>query len=151
MSQVRVLDFEELPFRSHEEMDALTPAEREGTTSRQIFDGVDGGLQLFEVEIAPNVRVDSHAHLADEIIVVTRGSIVLGSRKCEVGAAVLIPARTLYGFSGGPQGGRFLNFRATADNSYLTSPELLKLRRKARLDVIESGAALGGHAPDSRL
>jgi hypothetical protein len=55
-----------------------------------------------------------HSHTEDEIIFVTDGQIRLGSRMCGPGTALAIAANTLYAFTAGPTGLRFVNFRARA-------------------------------------
>ena len=54
-----------------------------------------------------------HGHTEDEIIYVTHGSIGLGRRSYGPGTALAIAAQTFYGFNAGPEGLRFINFRAT--------------------------------------
>ena len=53
-----------------------------------------------------------HSHSEDEIIFVTEGQIRLGAKLYGAGTALLIAADTLYGFTPGPEGLRFVNFRA---------------------------------------
>lgn len=53
-----------------------------------------------------------HSHSEDEIIFVTDGAIRLGGRLHGPGTALAIAADTLYGFTAGPEGLSFVNFRA---------------------------------------
>lgn len=53
-----------------------------------------------------------HSHSEDEIIFVTDGMIRLGGRLYGPGTALAIAADTLYGFTAGPEGLSFVNFRA---------------------------------------
>jgi hypothetical protein len=53
-----------------------------------------------------------HSHSEDEIIFVTDGAIRLGGRLYGPGTALAIAADTLYGFTAGPEGLSFVNFRA---------------------------------------
>ena len=53
-----------------------------------------------------------HSHTEDEIIFVIGGEIRLGSRIYGPGTALAIAADTLYGFTAGPLGLSFVNFRA---------------------------------------
>lgn len=53
-----------------------------------------------------------HSHSEDEIIFVTGGEIRLGQRLFGPGTALAIAAHTLYSFTAGPDGLRFVNFRA---------------------------------------
>ena len=55
-----------------------------------------------------------HSHTEDEIIFVTDGEIRLGTRIYGPGTALAIAANTFYGFTAGPAGLRFVNFRARA-------------------------------------
>lgn len=52
-----------------------------------------------------------HSHTEDEVIFVTAGQIRLGSRLCRPGTALAIAANTMYGFTAGPAGLGFINFR----------------------------------------
>jgi hypothetical protein len=53
-----------------------------------------------------------HSHTEHEIIFVTGGEIRLGSKLYGQGTALAIAANTLYGFTAGPLGLSFVNFRA---------------------------------------
>lgn len=53
-----------------------------------------------------------HSHSEDEIIVVLEGSMRLGNRLAGPGTALAVAADTLYAFTPGPEGLRFINFRA---------------------------------------
>jgi hypothetical protein len=53
-----------------------------------------------------------HAHTEDEIIFITGGTIGLGNRFFGPGTALAIHGDTFYGFSAGPDGLSFINFRA---------------------------------------
>jgi len=53
-----------------------------------------------------------HSHSEDEVIFVTDGHMRLGQRLLGRGTAIAIPAETLYSFGVGPEGLKFVNFRA---------------------------------------
>lgn len=53
-----------------------------------------------------------HSHSEDEIIFVTHGSMRLGTKLYGPGTALAIAADTMYSFTPGPEGLRFINFRA---------------------------------------
>ena len=106
----------------------LSEGER-NTATRMLFPGSDRELQLFEVEVQPDDRVEVHAHAHDEIIYVCEGELRFGRRVCGAGSAVYISAHTLYGFAAGPSGCHFLNFRAVADASYISREEHLQSLR----------------------
>ena len=67
-----------------------------------------GGMDLSAEQAARGV----HSHTEDEIIFVTDGEIRLGSKLYGPGTALAIAADTLYGFTAGPLGLSFVNFRA---------------------------------------
>lgn len=53
-----------------------------------------------------------HAHSEAEVIFIADGAIRLGQRLYPAGTAIAIAADTLYAIGAGPQGMRFINFRA---------------------------------------
>lgn len=53
-----------------------------------------------------------HSHTEDEVIVVTAGEMRLGGRLYGPGTALAVAANTFYGFTVGPAGLKFINFRA---------------------------------------
>jgi hypothetical protein len=59
----------------------------------------------------PGFVVSPHFHTEDEVIVITRGEIVLGRRRFGRGAAISIPRDTVYAFKAGDEGLTFINFR----------------------------------------
>ena len=92
--------------------------------------GVSGGLHadsacetcavwLHENQFPPGMDLSAeqaergvHSHTEDEIIFVIGGEIRLGSKLYGTGTALAIAADTLYGFTAGPLGLSFVNFRA---------------------------------------
>lgn len=58
--------------------------------------------------------VDVHSHSEDELIFVTGGSIRLGNAIHGSGTALFVAADTNYGFSTGPDGLTFINFRPSS-------------------------------------
>lgn len=67
-----------------------------------------GAMELTAEQIARGV----HSHTEDEVIFVIGGEIRLGSNLYGPGTALAIAADTLYGFTAGPLGLSFVNFRA---------------------------------------
>lgn len=128
---VRVSD---LMAREDADSDARTRErlreEAERLEVRFLFKGGPDSLQLFETRCAPNTRIQNHAHDEPEVIYVTEGEIHFGTRVYPAGSAISIAGNTVYGFTAGPRGMSFLNFRARADFSYLT-PEDLAERKAA--------------------
>ena len=91
--------------------------------------GSDTDLQMFEVRVPPGFTVESHAHDEDEIIFVLEGEMVLGARVLGAGSSAMIPGKTLYGFSAGADGLRFLNFRARRDVTFHTREQFMAQRK----------------------
>jgi quercetin dioxygenase-like cupin family protein len=100
-----------------------------GGAARFFHPGDEGELQMFEVRLPPETKIESHAHNNDEIIYVLAGELKLGARTLLPGSSVYVSRETLYGFRSGREGLRFLNFRATKDLSFLTKKDLMALRR----------------------
>lgn len=85
-------------------------------------------LNFFQVEVEPNGVTAPHAHTAAEVIYVTRGELRLGAQVAVPGTAVYIDAETLYGFTAGPEGCTFLNFRGVPTVGFITKEELMAKR-----------------------
>lgn len=86
------------------------------------------GLQMFHIDMGPDSEVAPHAHTEDEIIYILTGAIHLGAQVLGPGDALFVGAHTLYGFTVGPEGCAFLNFRGTAKVGYLTKEQFLEQR-----------------------
>ena len=105
----------------------LTPAEVADTSIR-LHQGLPGKLQLFEIRLEPGLEISTHAYADDEIVAVVEGELHFGRRVCGAGASIFIPGNTLYGFRAGPDGCRYLNFRAQADSTYFTKDDIVEAR-----------------------
>ena len=72
----------------------------------------------------PGYRVGRHYHSEDEVIVVTGGVIQLGRVEYGRGAVIAVDADTRYGFTAGPDGMSFVNYRpASPTYSRADNPE----------------------------
>ena len=142
MGKVRIVTAEEQPFvRTNERpdrqdidySDPLGPSEAEinGSAMRSHHPGSEDEPQLFEVRIDPGVEVRTHAHGEDEIIAVVEGELQVGARVLRAGSSILVEGQTLYGFTAGPEGVRFLNFRPRADHNYWTKAAFMARRSEA--------------------
>lgn len=87
--------------------------------------------ELIAVKLPANFKVEAHAHVADEIVVVTEGEAIFGKQAFGVGSSVFIPRMTLYGFQAGPDGVTFLNFRPTKSPGTIRKEEFLAKRKAA--------------------
>ncbi len=74
--------------------------------------------QLVELRFHPGEVVELHSHDEAEIMYVLSGAMVLGNRTVGPGACIYIDGGVFYGFTAGPEGVHFLNFRAHIDNSF---------------------------------
>ena len=106
---------------------------------RVYFAGGLSNLQMFEAALEPNCGPEPHAHHEDEIVYVLEGEMRFGRRVLGPGDCAHIPAYTLYSFRAGPQGLRFLNFRARANGVFISKEELLALRKKGGPEAGQEG------------
>ena len=72
---------------------------------------------------------------------VTRGELRLGAQVAGPGTAVYVDAMTLYGFTAGPEGCTFLNFRGVPSVGYLTREEFLAGRAATPASAASASAA----------
>lgn len=80
--------------------------------------GTETDPQLVEVRFHPNEEVELHCHDEPEIMYVLSGSMKLGNRTVGPGTSIYIEGGVFYGFTAGPEGVHFLNFRSHIDNSF---------------------------------
>jgi hypothetical protein len=81
-------------------------------------------LWLHEADVfKPNEVTAPHYHTEDEVIFVTSGSMRLGNRLYGPGTALAVAANTIYGFSNGPEGLGFINFRGNASTTVFPGSE----------------------------
>jgi quercetin dioxygenase-like cupin family protein len=104
---------------------ARTEVGEDGAGARVYHPGGESELQAFEVRLGPNQGVDTHAHHLDEIMYVVAGSMHFGAHVLEPGSTAYIPAHTLYSFHAGPDGLRFVNFRAGSGAGHIPKDEFL--------------------------
>jgi hypothetical protein len=136
VERVRVVTAEQKPFlpardlRDGDGSGSYEPSSEEidGSSVRYHHPGSAEEPQLFEVRVDPYVVVKSHAHAEDEIIAVVEGELHLGAKICRVGSSIFVRGNTLYGFTAGPHGVRFLNFRPRMDNFYWTKAAVMARR-----------------------
>jgi hypothetical protein len=67
---------------------------------------------LHENQFSPGEVTAIHSHSADEVIVVKAGSAKLGNKLYGPGSVLAVAANAKYGFTAGPDGLSFLNYRA---------------------------------------
>ena len=133
MARIRIVASDDDAWRRTDELVApataavMSRAEREADV-RMLHTGADDGLQLFEARIAPNETIALHAHAEDEIIYVLDGELRMGRKRLGPGTSLFVAGNTLYGFSTGPAGVRFLNFRGRANTSFIPREAFLAAR-----------------------
>ena len=128
MAQLRFFESAVSPFIESKQDGELTDS-TSTVESRRHHSG-DGELNLFEVKLSAGHHALPHVHGADEIIAVVEGELHFGSHVVDAGSSVFIPAYTLYGFRAGPDGCRFLNFRATRNKITMGRQEFSAWRRE---------------------
>ena len=128
MAQLRIFESESSSFA--ESSPDRAASDGEGTVQYRFHHSGEDTLNLFEVKVPPDYQALPHAHGVDEIIAVVEGELHFGSQVLRSGSSVLIPGHTLYGFRAGPEGSRFLNFRATADGLTMSQKEFGVWRRQ---------------------
>lgn len=74
--------------------------------------------QLVELRFHPGEVVELHCHDESEIMYILAGSMKFGSRTLGPGATISIKGGVFYGFTAGPEGVHFLNFRSHIDTSF---------------------------------
>jgi quercetin dioxygenase-like cupin family protein len=71
---------------------------------------------MSEAFYKPGAKIAVHSHSADEFIYVVSGSMSLGRRELGPGSSIFVEAKTMYGFSAGPEGVRMVVFRPFGDD-----------------------------------
>jgi hypothetical protein len=74
--------------------------------------------QLVELRYHPGEVIELHCHDEPEILYILGGSMQINNRTLEPGATLFIDGGVFYGFTAGPEGLHFLNFRARSDSSF---------------------------------
>ena len=82
--------------------------------------GTDTDPQLVELRFHPGEVIELHCHDEPEIMYVLSGSMQFGSRMVGPGTCIYVDGGVFYGFTAGPEGVHFLNFRSHLDNSFHT-------------------------------
>jgi quercetin dioxygenase-like cupin family protein len=124
MKAVEFVHSEDIAFRtvssfaSEEFLRLLSKDDREAQVKVH-FQGSEDRLSLLEIKEIPNAKGALHAHEKDEIFYVVEGELLFGNRVCTAGDSISILAGTLYGFSAGPNGCRYLKFTGVADKSFI--------------------------------
>lgn len=146
MAKIRVIDPKSLPWLGSAAGDVVlegpdveadvpmveVAADAACTKVRYFHPGSETDLQLFESWVPAGDGAESHAHVEDEVIYVLEGELHLGRQRLGPGSSIYVPANTLYAFTAGPDGLRFLNFRARRDMTYMTKDAFLARRAEAR-------------------
>jgi quercetin dioxygenase-like cupin family protein len=133
MGTIRISSPSDTPQRATTELatadvlDKMSDGER-AMTVRLHHAGTATEPQLLEISMRPGDATQAHAHDEHEIVFVIEGELHLGARVVGAGSSVYIPANTMYALRAGPEGLRFLNFRARQDLTYITRGEYRQVR-----------------------
>ncbi|MEJ5975084.1 cupin domain-containing protein [Novosphingobium sp. PS1R-30] len=124
MAKVRITTPEQKPWQispvraEHAEARALLPDGGPASAYKIREPGSETTPQLVELRMHPHEEVALHSHDEDEIIYVLSGEMKVGTRTIGAGASLYIAGGVFYGFTAGPEGVHFLNFRARDDRSF---------------------------------
>lgn len=80
--------------------------------------GTESVPQLVELRFHPGEETALHCHDEDEIMYILKGSMIINNRTLGPGTTIYVAGGVFYGFTAGPEGLHFLNFRAHIDNSF---------------------------------
>jgi quercetin dioxygenase-like cupin family protein len=133
VEDTRAVDVEEASKMPEFQKERLPSEEQirqwRGTLNRSILNGSETEPSLHEARLQPDVVFPSHAHAVGEVIYVTEGALIFGSKVVRAGGAVMIPGGTLYSFRSGPEGATFVNFRPTRDTSFVAKEDYAEWRK----------------------
>jgi quercetin dioxygenase-like cupin family protein len=93
--------------------------------------GGEDAPQLDEISFPPSYRVASHAHEADQIMFVTKGSVRFGKQEFGEGSSVYVPRMTLYSFESGPDGLTMLTYVQVKDTGAIWKDDFMKRREES--------------------
>ena len=80
--------------------------------AEQLFGDIETGPWVHIITMMePGYTADVHCHSEDEVIYIVQGTMIMGSKRCGPGTLVFMEKGTVYGFTAGDEGVRFLNFR----------------------------------------
>jgi len=100
-------------------LEVLSTDDREAQVKTH-FKGSDDCLSLIEIKEIPFAKGALHAHEKDEIFHVLEGELRFGNRVCAAGDSICILGGTLYSFTAGSAGCRYLKFTGSADSSFIS-------------------------------
>jgi quercetin dioxygenase-like cupin family protein len=117
MSKVIFNHFENVPWVDEAKKAAVPKevyeaAKKVGAKRKMLAQG-ETGIYVQYSELPPNFRIDAHKHSHDEVIMLLGGSCTVdGGTEMKANDAVCISGGTVYGFTAGNDGMRFLTIRA---------------------------------------
>ena len=81
------------------------------TRGNQFFGDMEKGPWVMINSLHPGFVSKPHSHDQDELIYIVQGTMTMGSKECGPGTLVFMEKDTVYGFTAGDEGVRFLNVR----------------------------------------
>jgi mannose-6-phosphate isomerase-like protein (cupin superfamily) len=124
MAKVRITTPEQMPWQQSDqrvvsELSNVIMSDGGPASAYKIREpGSDTDPQLVELRFHAGEVVELHCHDEPEIMYILSGSMVLGNRTVGPGTCIYVDGGVFYGFSAGPEGVHFLNFRSHIDNSF---------------------------------
>jgi hypothetical protein len=124
MAKVRINTSDQRPWqqsdmREKSELASVILADGGPASAYKIREpGSEADPQLVELRFHPGEVVELHCHDESEIMYILSGTMLLGNRTIGPGTTISIEGGVFYGFTAGPEGVHFLNFRSHIDNSF---------------------------------
>jgi hypothetical protein len=123
MAKVRITTPDKMPWqtsglRKTPEQLALLPDGGPASGYKLRAPGSPEDPQLVELRYHPGEVIELHSHDEAEILYILGGSMQINNRTLGPGATLFIGGGVFYGFTAGPEGLHFLNFRGRSDNSF---------------------------------
>ena len=123
MKRIEIFHAQPVPYRvvrnfaPQSFLDAMTESDHQ-TQIKTHFPGTDNKLSLLEIVEIPHAKSTVHSHEQDEIFYIVSGELNFGNQVCAAGDSIRILADTVYTFTAGDTGCRYVKFTATADHSF---------------------------------
>lgn len=102
-----IMHVDEAPYRAGQPRKPGEPIRR----ANQLLGDVDKGPWIFISHLPAGFISQPHYHDADEVIYILEGHLTAGGRTCGTGTVIYNEKGTVYGFTVGEKGVRFMNIR----------------------------------------
>ena len=107
MTRQFIMHIDEAPYRSGQPRKPGEPIQR----ANQFPGDMERGPWSFISHLPGGFVSQPHSHTQDEFIFILEGYLTIGDRRCGPGTVIYNEKGSVYGFTVGEQGVRFLNIR----------------------------------------